>query len=223
MRLISKILLLPIAMLIISTGYAQRETLPFYEEIRAFKRQDSINPPPKKAILFAGSSSFRLWDNLPEAFRGYPIINRGFGGSSLPDVIKYAEDIIIPYQPKQIVIYCGENDIASDTVDSKLVGERFKTLFRLIRQRLPGVPIMFISMKPSPSREKYLPIIKQGNQIIKNFLWQQGNSIYVDVYSRMLDSNGKPRRDLFKEDMLHMNEQGYKIWQESLQPYLLKN
>jgi lysophospholipase L1-like esterase len=122
------------------------------------------------------------------------------------------------------VIYCGDNDIAaSDTVDSKVVAERFKTLFRNIRQQLPGVSIVFISIKPSPSREKYLPIIKQANQIIKNFLWQQSNVFYVDVYSRMLDANGKPRPELFLEDMLHMNLAGYAIWRESLLPYLAKN
>lgn len=203
--------------------FSQKEKQPFYDEIRVFKTQDSLNQPPPNSVLFVGSSSFRLWSNLQDDFKGYQVINRGFGGSSLPDVIRYTDDIIIPYQPKQIVIYAGENDIASDTVDSKMVAERFKTLFNLIRQKLPAVPIVFVSMKPSPSREKYMPVIKQANQIIKNFLWQQGNSIYVDVYSRMLDGNGKPRPELFREDMLHMKPEGYKIWQESLQPYLLKN
>jgi lysophospholipase L1-like esterase len=155
-------------------------------------------------------------------FPGYNVLNRGIGGSSLPDLIRYAEDIIFPYQPKQIVIYCGENDIASGK-DSKEVSETFKTLFRMIRKQMPGVPITFISMKPSPSREKYFPLIRQANQIIKNFLWQQSNVFYVDVYTRMLDTTGKPNRSLFVEDMLHMNKEGYKIWQETLQPYLLKN
>lgn len=216
-------LLIVIAALVFSESYAQKEKPPFYDDIQAFKHQDSINPPPKGAILFVGSSSFTIWKNLQEMFSGYKVLNRGFGGSSLPDVQRYREDIIFPYEPKQIVIYCGENDIASDTVDSKMAAERFKTLFRQIRERLPGVPIVFVSIKPSPSRAKYMPVMKQANQIIKNFLWQQSNVNYVDVYSRMLDINGKPRAELFGEDMLHMNQDGYRIWKESLQPYLLKN
>jgi lysophospholipase L1-like esterase len=152
----------------------------------------------------------------------YTIINRGFGGSSLPDVIRYADDVIFPYQPKQVVIYCGENDVASGNVDSKLVFERFRTLFELIRSKLPGVPVVFISMKPSPSREKFAPVVVQANQIIKNYLWTQSNTIYVDVYKLMLDANGKPRPELFIEDMLHMNQEGYKIWQQALLPYLKK-
>ena len=220
---ITRFLMVAIWIVSCLSAFSQKEKQPFYDEIRAFKTQDSLNQPPARPVLFVGSSSFRLWSNLQEDFKGYQIVNRGFGGSGLTDVIRYADDIIIPYQPKQIVIYAGENDIASDTVDSKIVAERFKTLFNLIRQKLPAVPIVFVSMKPSPSREKYLPVIKQANQIIKNFLWQQGNTNYIDVYSRMLDANGKPRPDLFKEDMLHMKPEGYKIWQESLQPYLLKN
>ncbi len=218
-----KFLLLPVLMIIAFAAYAQNAKPPFFDEIQAFKKQDSLNPPAKGSILFTGSSSIQKWTNLPEMFPGYRVLNRGFGGSSLPHVLRYAEDIIIPYQPKQIVIYCGENDIASDTVGSTLVAERFKSLFRLIRQKLPGVPIVFISMKPSPSREKYLPVIRQGNQIIKNFLWQQSNVFYVDVYSRMLDAAGKPDARLFGPDMLHMNQEGYKIWRESLLPYLMRN
>lgn len=219
MQVVSKLMLLLAVMLIVHHAIAQP---PFYDEILAFKKQDSLHHPPDNPIVFTGSSSIRKWTNVQEMFTGYTIINRGFGGSTLPDVIRYADDIIFPYRPKQIIIYCGDNDVATDTVSSTLVAERFKTLFTLIRQRMPGVSIVFISMKPSPSREKYLPVIRQANQIIKNFLWQQSNVNYVDVYSRMVDGNGKPVPALFTEDMLHMNQQGYAIWQEALQPYLKK-
>jgi lysophospholipase L1-like esterase len=203
---------------------AAQDTKPrFYNEIQAFKKEDSLNPPQKNAIVFIGSSSFRIWKNLQDMFPGYPIINRGFGGSSLPDVIRYLDDILFPYQPKQVVIYAGENDLPGDSVDSKEVTERFKTLFNAIRQRLPGVPIVYISMKPSPSRDKYLPTMRQANQMINNFLWQQKNVGFVDVYSRMLDASGKPDPQLFLEDKLHMNQNGYLIWQEALRPYLIKN
>ena len=214
---------LPVLVLASAGVFAQTQDPPFYKDIQAFKAKDSLNPPPKGAILFVGSSSFTKWTNVQEMFPGYTIINRGFGGSTLPDVIRYAPDIIYPYQPKQVVIYCGENDIASGEVDSKEVAERFKNLFGMIRRQFPGIPIVFVSMKPSPSREKFWPIIKQGNQIIKNFLWQQGNAMYVDVWTRMLDSNGKAMTELYLDDMLHMKPAGYEIWREALLPHLLKN
>ncbi len=213
----------PLLLILVACQQTWGQSEPFAGEIRAFTTQDSLQPPPQNAVLFVGSSSFRLWPHINKAFPGYTIINRGFGGSSIPDVIRYADQIIFPYNPKQVVIYCGENDIASDTVDSKEVSERFKTLFNMIRERLPQAQIVFVSMKPSPSREKYLPVVKQANQIIKNFLWQQPNTIYVDVYSRMIDANGKPRPELFVEDRLHMTKEGYQIWQTTLRPYLMRS
>src|SRR5260221_10643648 len=111
---------------------------PFWEDIVAFRKQDSVHFPPPHAIVFVGSSSFTKWKDVADYFPGYTIINRGFGGSSIPDVIRYANDIIFPYHPKQIVIYCGENDLAaSDTVSAQMVFHRFKKLIILIRSKMP--------------------------------------------------------------------------------------
>src|SRR5882757_5846520 len=109
-----------LCLLVITSGIVSAQ--PFIDDIKAFKKQDSISFPPKQAILFVGSSSFTKWKDVADYFPGYTIINRGFGGSSIPDVIRYANDIIFPYHPKQIVIYCGENDLAaSDTVSAQMV------------------------------------------------------------------------------------------------------
>lgn len=200
--------------------YAQ----PYAEDIAAFKKQDSISFPPKNAILFAGSSSFTKWKNVQQDFPGYTIINRGFGGSSLPDIINYADDVIFRYEPKQIVIYCGENDFAaSDTVTVQMVTDRFKSLYFLIRDRMPTVPVVYISIKPSPSREKLWPKMTEANKAIKKFLKGKNNSSFVDVYHKMLKRNGKFKGDLFIEDKLHMNSKGYAIWQKAIKPYLLKD
>lgn len=193
----------------------------FNDDIQAFKKQDAANPPPQGAILFIGSSSFTKWTDVQNYFPGYTIVNRGFGGSTLPDVTRYVDDIVTPYHPKEIVIYCGENDIAAG-LDSKVVADRFKDLFTAIRTRLPEVPIGFVSMKPSPSRIQFRHLLVQGNQIIKNFLWTQKNTFYVNVYDLMLDPSGNDRPELFVSDMLHMNAAGYKIWATAITPYLLK-
>jgi lysophospholipase L1-like esterase len=196
---------------------------PFYDEIQNFKKQDSTNPPPQNAILFVGSSSFRKWTDVQSYFPGYTIINRGFGGSSLPDVIRYANDIIFPYHPKEIVIYCGENDFAaSDNTSAEMVFERFKTLYAIIRSKMPDVPVVFISIKPSPSRRKYWPKMIEANQMIKDFIGMQKNASYVDVYKPMLNEDGQPKPEIFLEDSLHMNANGYAIWQKAIQPYLIK-
>lgn len=195
----------------------------FEDEIKAFKKSDSISFPPKNAILFVGSSSFRKWTNVQSYFPHYTIINRGFGGSTLPDVIYYTNDIIIPYHPKQVVIYCGDNDLASaDTVTSAMVAERFIQLFYRIRKGLPKTGIAYVSIKPSASRQRLQPKMMEANGLIKNFLKQKKNTSFIDVFSPMLLPDGKPRPDIFLSDSLHMNEKGYAIWQKIIQPYLKK-
>jgi len=202
---------------------AQDTLAPFYNDIRNFKRHDSANFPPKQAILFIGSSSFTKWVDVQNYFPGHVIINRGFGGSSLPDVILYANDIIFPYQPRQVVIYCGENDIAgADSITGTVVFDRFKQLFQLIRDSLPEVAVAFVSMKPSPSRQKLWPKMIEGNTLIKNYLKTKPHTAFMDVYHKMFNRDGTVKKDIFTEDNLHMNAEGYKIWQKIIEPYLLK-
>ena len=217
----SQILLL-ICFLIVGTASRAQDKLPFINEIQAFKKQDSIQSPPKKAILFVGSSSFRLWKDLESAFPKHQLINRGFGGSSLPDVIRYADDIILPYKPKQVVIYCGENDFTAPGVNADLVFERFKSLFERIRVELPRTHILYVSIKPSPSRAKYRVEIERANELIQKFIEGNKRAEFVDVYHPMLQADGQPMPDLFLADKLHMNSKGYAIWQEQIAPHLKK-
>jgi lysophospholipase L1-like esterase len=201
--------------------YAQKP--PYWNEIQAFKKQDSVSLPPQNAILFVGSSSFNYWKDVDAYFPGYVIINRGFGGSSLPDVIRYADEIIFPYQPKQIVIYCGENDLAaSDTASAQLVFNRFKSLYSLVRNRLPNVNIAYVSIKPSPSRLHLIAKMREANAMIKGYLENQKNAAYINVFDRMLNEDGTPMKDLFVQDNLHMNARGYTIWSKIISPYLIK-
>lgn len=195
----------------------------FWNDIQKFKEADSRTPPPGHAILFIGSSSFTKWTDVQTYFPKYKIINRGFGGSTLPDVIRYAGDIIFPYSPKQVVIYCGDNDAASSpTVSADTIYHRFQRLFSLIRTRLPKAVVTYVSIKPSPSREKFFPVMEKANWEIKEFISRNKRASYIDVWHPMLDDYGKPRKELFGPDMLHMNKDGYVIWQKEIQPYLIK-
>jgi lysophospholipase L1-like esterase len=205
--------------LISAQGFAQ----PFADEIQAFKTQDAAKPPPEHAILFIGSSSFRKWTDVASYFPGYTIINRGFGGSTLPDLVRYAPDIIFPYQPKQVVIYCGDNDLASsDNISSDSVFERFKVLFELIRKNMPGENIVYVSIKPSPSRAKLFKKMQKANLLIQTFLSINNQASFVNVFDKMLNPDGLIMTDIFLEDNLHMNAKGYAIWQKAMTPYLSK-
>lgn len=210
---------------LVAFANAQEDTtLPFWKEVKAFQQADSASMPPQGAILFVGSSSFTKWADVQEYFPSHTIINRGFGGSSLPDLIRYADRIIFPYHPRQVVIYCGENDLAaSDTVTSNMVFRRFRQLFQMIRSHMPGVPVAFVSIKPSPSRRQLWPKVTEANFMIRKYLESKTATAYIDVYHKMLR---KDRRDviadIFVDDSLHMNAGGYAIWQKVIEPYLLK-
>ncbi len=200
----------------------RKETSLFYEEIEAFKKADKESPPPTNGILFTGSSSIKFWKTLKEDFPGYTVIGRGFGGSGLNDLINYEDDIITPYKPKQVVIYSGENDIAAGGVTATDVLQRFTELFNMIRKDLPETDIAFVSIKPSPSREKFQGIIEDANIMIRQFLSSYPESCLYRCLSQDARQEGKPRKELFREDNLHMNANGYKIWIDAIKPHLVK-
>ena len=216
-----RLLLAFLVLLQLNISQAQTAFPPFANDILRFKKQDSIQPPVKNAILFVGSSSFTRWKNIESYFPGYNIINRGFGGSTLIDVIRYAYDVIIPYQPKQVVVYCGENDLAGNVPGGEVV-KRFKTLYQLIKINLPTTAIHFVSIKPSPSRSHLIPQMKEVNQQVSAFLKKEKNAGFINVYPSLLDEKGNIREELFVEDKLHVNEKGYALWQKIILPHLTK-
>jgi lysophospholipase L1-like esterase len=202
---------------------AQSSKPAFWQDIQNFRKQDSIQAPPAHPILFIGSSSFTRWLDVQDYFPGYNILNRGFGGSTLADVLRYEEDVIFKYDPKQIVIYCGENDVASsDTITAATVFNRFQNLYSEIRAIYSNIPVVYISLKPSPSRWYLKEKAMAVNRLIENFLKNQNNAQFISVWDDMLGPDGKPIPELFVEDNLHMNAKGYAIWQKKIQPVLVK-
>ncbi len=221
--MIKKISKTLIVFLLLAVTVKAQEKLPFWKEVQALKSIDSAKFPAASQILFIGSSSFTLWKDVQEYFPSKPILNRAFGGSTLVDLIRYRYDVIYPYQPKQVVMYCGENDFASsDTVTVEIVLQRFKTLFSLIRAKYKTVPFAYVSMKPSPSRTQLMPKYEEANRQIKMYLSKQTRTAFIDVYHAMLMPDGSSMTDIFKEDNLHMNAKGYAIWKKIIAPYLEK-
>jgi lysophospholipase L1-like esterase len=194
----------------------------FINEVNSFSKIDSLQEPPNHAILLIGSSSFTYWKDVASYFPGHVFINRAFGGSSLTHQIEYVEKVVYPYQPKQILIYCGENDIAtSHSVTADTVFNRFVRLYQLIRIKYPKVRISFVSIKPSPVRAEFLPTVIAANKLIANFCRRSKKTDYIDIFSPMLGSDGRPIEELFIADRLHMNPKGYLIWSKVITPYLI--
>lgn len=201
--------------------FSQEKKPMFWQDIQNFKTLDQESAPPKNAILLVGSSSFTKWQDVSEYFPGKTIINRGFGGSRLTDLNYYSEDLLNPYQPKQIIVYCGENDFADDAkLKADAVVDRFKTFYRKIREKFPNIEVDYISIKYSPSREKLWPQMKIANKKIAKFMKKEKNAEFIDITKTMNDANGNVRKDLFVEDMLHMTPEGYRLWANVMNPYM---
>ena len=216
-----KIILLFISLSLVGSLQAQQQK--YAGEFREFNKQDSIAFPQKGAILLIGSSSFRKWTDVQSYFPGYTIINRSFGGSVLPEVSAYADQNIAKYHPKQVIIYCGENDLASsDTVTPMVVFNRFKQLFKIIRSRAGEVNVTFVSIKPSPIRKKIQLKVEEANKLIEAFLKTRSGTAFIDVYHPMLVKDRDINGSIFTSDSLHMNPKGYAIWKKAIDPYLLK-
>lgn len=188
------------------------------KDIAAFERNDRQQPPPKNAVLFVGSSSIRLWD-LAKSFPDVRAINRGFGGSQLADSVHFAPRIVLPYEPRLIVLYAGDNDVAAGKTPEQIQAD-FRAFVRTIRKGLPKTPIVYLSIKPSLRRWHLIEKIRKTNALIEGECKKGEGVVYLDVASPMLGEDGKPRRELFADDGLHMNAKGYALWAERLRPHL---
>ncbi|HEY1787084.1 MAG TPA: GDSL-type esterase/lipase family protein [Verrucomicrobiae bacterium] len=186
-------------------------------EIRAFEKRDSIQPPTQNAVLFIGSSSVRKWTAITEDFPGIQVIDRGFGGSQIEDSTSFAERIIFPYHPRIIVLYAGDNDLAAGKSPAAVVAE-YTNFVGVVHERLPQTRILFVSIKPSIARWNLENEIVETNHRIAAFHGE--NLSFVDVYSPMLTSDGKPRKDLLLADGLHPDEKCYRLWASLIRPYL---
>jgi len=189
--------------------------------IAAFERVDSSNPPPKGGIEFVGSSTIVKWKTLEKDFVGYPVFNRGFGGSSIFDSYNFADRIILPYSPRKIFFHAGDNDLASGKTP-ELVFEDFKKLIELVLAKLPKTDVYFISLKPSVKRWRLHLDEQKVNQYIQDYVKSNSKLHYIDTYNMVINEEGLPRTELFASDQLHFNEAGYLLLKEKVRPYVEK-
>jgi lysophospholipase L1-like esterase len=187
--------------------------------IDAFTRADAIQPPPRDAVLFIGSSSIRMWTTLPTDFPHVSTIDRGFGGSELADSLFYADRIVIPYRPRAVVLYAGDNDIAAGKTPATVAAD-FAAFREKVHAALPAAHLFYLSIKLSPSRARFREAMLRANALIAADCARHPDCTFVDVTTPMLDAAGRPRRELFGSDLLHMQPAGYALWTRILRPLL---
>jgi len=189
------------------------------KSIAQYEHKDSVSKPEPGGILMLGSSSFTIWQDVGDYFPGKNMVNRGFGGSQMSDVLYFKERLILPYRPKQIVIYEGENDIAAGEKPDSIFAE-LKQLVNWTRGQLPGIQISIVSMKPSPKRWELKETLLEMNKKLKQFAAENEDIDFINIWEPLIEPDGVPVNENYREDLLHLNANGYKIWQKAMAPYL---
>lgn len=188
------------------------------ETIRGFEDWDRKNSFASDAVLFVGSSSIRMWPTR-ESFSDLPVINRGFGGSQIFEVNYFADRIVLPYKPRVIVFYAGDNDVAKGK-DAKRVFEDYQKFVKLVHEKLPKTNIIFVGIKPSASRWSLWPVMAEANKMIDEFSGIDDRLYYFDSAAPLLGDDGKPAAKFFLKDNLHLNPEGYRVWTKALRPII---
>jgi lysophospholipase L1-like esterase len=223
LRTAAKCALLAVAVVLVASRAPAAEPAKAAENrweaaIRNFEAQDRKQMPPAGGILFVGSSSIVRWD-VEKHFPHLPVINRGFGGSQIADSLHFADRIILPYRPKVIVLYAGDNDIAAGKSPRQVAAD-YRALVKKVRDALPKVRIVFVAIKPSIRRWHLVDKMREANRLIQAITAKDDRLVYVDVDPPMIGHDGKPRPELFAPDGLHLSAEGYKLWSSLVRPRL---
>ena len=188
-------------------------------EIRKFELIDLRTPPPLHPVLFTGSSSVRLWTNLTADFPSRAVLNRGFGGSQMSDLVYFFDRVVRPYKPSMIVVYEGDNDLAGGNSVETVYGE-FLLFLRRVRTDLPGTPVVILATKPSPSRLKLLASQRDLDTRLETLAQSSPGVFFIDTFHPLLDASGVPRPEYYLDDNLHLTPAGYAVWQRVVEAAL---
>ncbi|WP_232539918.1 SGNH/GDSL hydrolase family protein [Azohydromonas aeria] len=189
-------------------------------DFEAFDAADKARPVQPGGVLFVGSSSIRLWDDLEQQFQELPVlVKRGFGGSQLSDCAAHLDRLVVAYQPRLVVLYAGDNDLNAGRTPQQ-VFDSYQQFVDGVHRALPDTRIAYVSIKPSPSRAKLLPQVREANALIRQRAAADPRLDYIDIYQPMLGADGQPRAELFREDRLHLNAQGYALWHQVIARHL---
>ncbi len=203
-------------LLFVSTGLVAQN--PFEKEIVAYEKQDSLAMPAKGQILFIGSSSFRLWKSFASDMQGLPAsFNRGFGGSTLADALYYFDRMVVKYQPKWVIMYEGDNDLAKGKLPQVIAAEYDEFKARLDKQ-VPGAKLVFVAARPSLARTALVDKQKGLNALI-----QAKGGYFIDMHSPFFLPDGTLMQDIFVADKLHLNEKGYVIFANQIRAFFQKH
>lgn len=183
----------------------------FEGEVAAYEAADRRQAPPARPVLFVGSSSLRMWEDLPAAFPDRPVLNRGFGGSTMDDLLHFRERLVLRYRPRVVAVYEGDNDLAQGQTPERVL-ERYREFLDWMQRELPGTRVILLAVKPSPTRQKLLEAQRIVNAGLLRFATERPGVYFADTFSPLLNAEGLPDPRWFVKDQLHLNGDGYRVW-----------
>jgi lysophospholipase L1-like esterase len=193
----------------------------FEDNIREFEAEDAKQSPPRQAVLCVGSSTMRMWHaKIREDLAPLTVVARGFGGSTMNDLLYFSDRIVIAYQPRAILIYEGDNDVAQGVGPQEILG-KFQAFVAKVHERLPETRIYFMAIKPSHKRWSKWPTMTKANRLVAAECARDKRLHYVDIARVLLDDDGNVRREFFEDDDLHLNRTGYERLRDVVRPILL--
>ena len=217
--------LMPMAILLSLAAQSQAQSPAvqdrFEKKVREYLAADRAQPPSRGAILFAGDSQFFRWSTIHEDLPGYKLINRGIDSFQTDNLIRYADQLITPYQPRLIVLHVGGNDVHNGKSPAQVLAD-FKTLVAAVHAKLPGVRILWSSITPGPGRWDEAPQRRETNRVMKEYIATRSDLGFIDLWDAMLTADGKPREDIWVDDRVHPNHAGYLIRAKITLPFLGK-
>lgn len=191
----------------------------FEPQVAAYEAADRAARPPAGAVLLVGDSQFFRWKTLPEDLPGYTVINRGIDSFQLSDLNHFFDRLVTPYRPRMIVLHVGGNDVNLGRTPEQILSD-FKTFVGKVRATMPSTPVAFSSITPSPGRWQQAPTRKIANQLIREYVGTEKNLLFIDLWDAMLTADGQPREDIWVEDRIHPNQEGYRIRVRIMRPML---
>jgi len=191
----------------------------FEKKVQEYEASDRVSPPPRGAILFAGDSQFYRWKTIHEDLAGYTLINRGIDSFQFPELLRYFDRLVLPYEPRLIVLHVGGNDVHNGRTPAQVLAD-LQAFVSRVRAALPGVRVVYSSITPGPGRWDEAPQRVVTNQAVRDYIATQPDLAFVDLWEAMLTPTGQPREELWVEDRVHPNHAGYLIRVKQTVPLL---
>lgn len=191
----------------------------FEKNVAGYEAQDKKSPPPKNAILLAGDSQFYRWSTVKDDLKGYTVINRGIDSLQMSDLLFFTDRLVLAYKPRLIVLHIGGNDVHNKRKPADILAD-YQSFVTKVRTALPDVPIIFSSLTPGPARWDEAPQRIETNKLIQDYCAKQKNMPFLDLWSAMLTPDGKPREDIWVQDRIHPNHEGYLVRVKLMLPLL---